>query len=60
MMPMSPSSPPEELVQLVLADERERGRPALLDLLLFMEKIGRRQHDAVDVAHAALERVVHA
>ena len=48
----------EELVELALFDELDGGRPAVLDLLLLMQKARRRQHDAAHVAHRVLHRLL--
>ena len=40
----------KELVEPALLDEAHGGRPALPDLLLLVQKAGRRQHDAAHVA----------
>ena len=47
----------QKLVQAMLADVGERGRPALLDFLLFVEEARRRQDDARYVANGTGEGV---
>ena len=47
----------EELVEPVLLDEADRGRPALLDFFLLVQVARRRQHDAVGITHGVFERV---
>ena len=46
----------ERLVHAARVDEFDRGRPAVLDLLLLVEERGGRQHDAVGVARRLIER----
>ena len=46
----------ERLVHAARVDEFDRGRPAVLDLLLLVQERGRRQHDAVGVARRLIER----
>ena len=53
----TPIRRPETLVQPTLADEFHRRRPALRDLLLFVQIGGGRQHDAVQVALRVLQRL---
>ena len=48
----------EELIETLLLDEAHGGRPALLDLVPFLQVARGRQHDTVGVAHGALERVL--
>ena len=47
----------EELVDLARADEFDRRRPALLDLLLLVQEGGGRQHDAAGVAARRVQRL---
>ena len=46
----------QELIQVGVLDKALRRRPAFFDLLHFVQKTGRWQHDAIDVAHGTLQR----
>ena len=48
----------KELVQAPVLDEFHGRRPAARNLVLFVQVARRRQHDAIDVAHWLLDRVL--
>ena len=45
----------EKFVELALLDKVDGSWPALLELVLFMKEVRRRQHDAVNVAHRVFQ-----